>query len=262
VLLQNSPLLIVKSAIRVLSEQHGSDLWLPLLSNQLATSYQRVIDGQLISHGNKNNAAESVFWQKSRLIHGNFHGGWRSGLAVAGYVSLDILLVLVRCLLTKTFHNIDLALETSNGDLTFEHLQKRLQNAIFNECRVVLELAKSCLGGLDNTFDFIVSSLKNFEAVRIEHMRMLHQLLLIQRFLFLLKVFLDFVPLRLHDPTLFNLELLLGLSLDLFGLFIGLLLDEADHLVDLAAHVFLGTVHIETGGGLAGSVSSKIESPL
>lgn len=52
-------------------------------------------------------------------------------------------------------------------------------------------------------------------------------------FLFPLEVLHDLETLLLHETALLDVELFLGLGVDLFGLLVGLLLDEGHHVLDL-----------------------------
>ena len=58
---------------------------------------------------------------------------------------------------------------------------------------------------------------------------------------------LNLVPLLLNDPTFLDLKLLFGFRFDFFRLFLGFLVNEADHDLDLTLDFVVSESH---GDGL------------
>lgn len=73
----------------------------------------------------------------------------------------------------------------------------------------------------------------NLEAGLVQHVGRLDLLLQFHLLLLLLVVLHDLEALLLHQTSLLNVELLLGLGVDLLGFFGRLLLDEGHHVLDL-----------------------------
>merc|ERR1719400_2374194 len=123
-------------------------------------------------------------------------------------------------------------------------LKKLLKNAgVFGF--VPCDCHQACLGIFHHAGNVVVPVLQNLQPRRVEHIAALDLLLQVNLLLLPLVILHDLQPLLLNKPPLLDVELFLGLRVDLFGFLIGFLLNEGHHVLDLLLHIAVRERHLQ-----------------
>merc|ERR1719322_1098433 len=113
--------------------------------------------------------------------------------------------------------------ESGLKQLTKPMCKKLLKNAgVFGF--VPCDCHQACLSIFHHTGNVVVPVLQNLQPRRVQHIAALYLLLQVNLLLLPLIILHDLEPLLLNKPPLLDVELFLGLGVDLFGFLIGFLI--------------------------------------